>query len=117
MSNPTDSSSTELVNYDPAFPGSYEDNPTPDFENMPYSLQLPALSTTAPSTNPINDCRANCAEMEKNHKKECDIMRTRVEEALKARGCPSRVIAIKKRSSTRPCKKSKPKKKSGCGCR
>ena len=40
-------------------------------------------------TDPVNECNKICAEVTKKHTDECKILRKRVAELLKRKGCPS----------------------------
>ncbi|WBC28362.1 hypothetical protein PBPMD00_20 [Pinkberry virus LS07-2018-MD00] len=81
---------------DPAFEGSLDGSfepvrPEGTFETMEFSLILPPITESV--ANPVKKCNEQCAEMKKNIRKECNIMRKRVQEALKEKGCPSRITA------------------------
>ena len=127
--NMTDASggwaSTVGLGSDPAFPGSLDGSFLPtrtetDFETSTATAdaQLTLPPITESGADPVKACNEQCADMKKNIRKECNILRKRVQEALKEKGCPSRVSAYASRkSSCTPKKKTcKPKKKKGCGC-
>jgi hypothetical protein len=109
---------------DPGFEGSLDGSFMPirtesEFETSKATkdatLTLPPI--TASAENPVQKCNEQCAEMKKNIRKECNIMRKRVQEALKEKGCPSRVTAYaSKKSGCQPKKKQSKKKKKNCGC-
>lgn len=109
---------------DPAFKGSLDGSFLPtrtesDFEKSTATadatLTLPPITESA--LDPVKKCNETCADLKKNIRKECNILRKRVQEALKEKGCPSRVSAYASRKTTccTPKKKTTTKKRN-CGC-
>jgi hypothetical protein len=69
-----------LLDVNSGIPGSIEDK-----TGMPSVEEMEELEYT----DPINECNKICSEVTKKHTDECKILRKRVAELLKRKGCPS----------------------------
>lgn len=90
----------------------------PDFSSINDGLD--DIMPLTEESNELKDCYDNCKDLQKLKEEECDKLRKRVAEFLKQRGCPSKVTAYKKRSSSKCSKKkssSSRSTRSTCACR
>lgn len=90
----------------PTFPNAFD----PNFSLDQWQTQKLQMTIAEEDVEPLT-CEEDCKEKTRKANEKCTVIRKRVQEALNKAGCPSKVVALKRKGGCGSSKKkdSKPK--------